>query len=392
MVLDLGDVPLSDALVPGGATREAELLYPLTLVWCQSCSLVQILETVDPTTLYGSEYPYYSSFSPALVEHSRQNVEGIIERTGVGEDSLVVELASNDGYLLQWFAKEGIPVLGIDPAPGPASAAAEKGIPTVCEFFTVDLAEQLIGEGRQADVIIGNNVLAHVPDQNAFVEAMGMLLAPEGLVVMEFPYVRDVVDKCEFDTIYHEHHCYFSVHAVKELFERHGLHLVRVEHLSIHGGSLRVYFSPSDEPDNTVEAFISDELKAGVLEPDYYSQFASDAKQIRSDLRQLLTTLKSDGNRIAAYAAAAKGAILLNFCDIDPSVIDYVVDRNHHKHGWEMPGLSIPIHGPERLRDDTPNYLLILAWNFKDEILQQQSWFADEGGHFIVPIPTPEVV
>lgn len=391
-VLALGEMPLSDGLVPGGSSRDDEPLYPLTLVWCKDCSLVQILETVDPTTLYGSEYPYYSSFSPALVEHAKLNVEGIIRRTGVTEDSLVVELASNDGYLLQWFVKEGIPVLGIDPAPGPAAAAEEKGIPTLSEFFTVELADQLVGEGRFADVVIGNNVLAHVPNQNAFVQAIEMLLSDDGLVVMEFPYARDLIDKCEFDTIYHEHHCYFSVHAVRDLFERHGLNLVRVEHLTIHGGSLRVYFSRSEMPDETVEAFLADELSAGVLKPEYYSGFADDVNEIKADLRDLLVRLTSEGKRIAGYGAAAKGAILLNFCGLDDSLIDYVVDRNHHKHGWEMPGVSIPIHPTEHLRDATPDYLLLLAWNFKDEIVQQQSWFADQGGRFIVPIPTPQVL
>lgn len=391
-VLDLGRLPLSDGLVPGGASREDEPVYPLTLVWCKDCSLVQILETVEPTTLYGSEYPYYSSFSPALVEHARRNVEGIIERTGASEDSLVVELASNDGYLLQWFAKEGIPVLGIDPAPGPAAAAQDRGIPTLCEFFTVELAERLAREGRRADVVVGNNVLAHVPDQNAFVEAISMLLSPEGLVVMEFPYVRDLIDKCEFDTIYHEHHCYFSVHAVQTLFRRHGLELVKVEHLSIHGGSIRVYLSGSDAPDDSVSRFLAEEISAGVLRSGYYEQFASEATRIRSGLRELLERLKRDGKRIAAYGAAAKGAILLNFCGIDDSLLDYVVDRNHHKHGWEMPGVRIPIHPPEHLREETPDYLLILAWNFKDEIVDQQSWFPASGGRFIVPIPAPEVL
>lgn len=391
-VLDLGLLPLSDGLIPGGASRDEEPVYPLTFVWCEECSLAQILETVDPTTLYGSEYPYYSSFSPALVEHARLNVEGIIQRTGVSDDSLVVELASNDGYLLQWFAKEGIPVLGIDPAPGPAAAAEDRGIPTVCDFFTVALADRLVAEGRRADVVVGNNVLAHVPDQNAFVEAISKLLKPDGLVVMEFPYLRDLIDKCEFDTIYHEHHCYFSVHAVRDLFRRHGLELVTVEHLAIHGGSLRVYFSRTQSPDESVAGFIAEEVEAGVLEPGYYERFADDATRIRSDLREMLGGLRAAGKKIAAYGAAAKGAILLNFCGLDETMLDYVVDRNHHKHGWEMPGVALPIHGPDYLKEDPPDYLLILAWNFKDEILEQQSWFSDSGGRFIVPIPSPEIL
>lgn len=391
-VLDLGELPLSDGLIPEGASRDEEPVYPLTFVRCEECSLAQILETVDPTTLYGSEYPYYSSFSPALVEHARLNVEGIIRRARVSDSSLVVELASNDGYLLQWFAKEGIPVLGIDPAPGPAAAAEDRGIPTICDFFTVALADRLVGEGRRADVVVGNNVLAHVPDQNAFVEAISKLLEPDGLVVMEFPYLRDLIDKCEFDTIYHEHHCYFSVHAVRDLFRRYGLELVTVEHFPIHGGSLRVYFSRFDDPDESVDEFLAEEVEAGVLESGYYDRFASDATQVRTDLKDLLAGLKSEGNRIAAYGAAAKGAILLNFCGLDETQIDYVVDRNHHKQGWEMPGVPIPIHPPEYLQEETPDYLLILAWNFTDEIVEQQAWFPAAGGRFIVPIPSPEVL
>lgn len=392
-ILELGNLPLSDGLMPAGSDRGGEIVYPLSLVWCPQCSLVQILETVDPTTLFGEEYPYYSSFSPALVEHARLNVEGIIRRTEVGEGSLVVELASNDGYLLQWFAKEGIPVLGIDPAPGPARAAEERGIPTLCEFFTVPLAERLVAEGRSADVIVGNNVLAHVPDQNEFVRAMALLLAPGGEIVMEFPYVRDLVDNCEFDTIYHEHHCYFSVHAVQRLFRRHGLELVRVEHLPIHGGSLRVFFQhEGGDPDESVQSFLSAEAEARLLEGSYYSEFASRARRIKSSLRALLGRLKAEGASIAGYGAAAKGAILLNFCGVDESMLDYVVDRNHHKHGWEMPGVAVPIGSPDLLRDDPPDYLLILAWNFKDEIMSQQRWFAEQGGEFIVPIPDPSIL
>jgi SAM-dependent methyltransferase len=392
MVLDLGEMPLSDGLMRPGDDRSAEPRYPLTLVWCEECSLVQILETVDPRTLFGSEYPYYSSYSPALLEHSRNNVEGIMRRAGLDEESLVVELASNDGYLLQWFVKEDIPVLGIDPAPGPAEAARARGIETICEFFDIDLARRLAEAGRRADVIIGNNVLAHVPDQNHFVEAIETLLAPSGMVVMEFPYVRDFVDHCEFDTIYHEHHCYFSVTAVRELFKRHDLDLVSVEHLDIHGGSLRVTFERDGEPDESVGSFLVAEREAGLLEPSYYRDFADRAESIRNELVSMLSDLKSRGATVAAYGAAAKGATLLNFCGVGEDLISYVVDRNDHKHGWEMPGSPIPIRGTEALQSDPPDYLLILAWNFKDEIMAQQAWYPEQGGRFIIPIPYPAVV
>ena len=392
LVLDLGLMPLSDGLVQRGFDRTEEERYPLTLVWCPTCSLVQILETVDPTTLFGSDYPYYSSFSPALVEHARANVEGIIQRTGVDEQALVVELASNDGYLLQWFQKEGIPVLGIDPAPGPVASAREKGIDTICDFFTPELARQLVREGKRADVIVGNNVLAHVPDQNLFVAAIADLLSENGTVVMEFPYVKDMIDHCEFDTIYHEHHCYFSLTAAIALFRRQGLEIVSVDRLPIHGGSLRIYASRDGQPDDSVEALLAEERASGLLEATYYQGFSRRAARIRDDLRHLLNDQKRTGARIAAYGAAAKGAILLNFCGVDESVIEYVVDRNSHKHGWEMPGVAIPIDAPERLRRDIPDLLLILAWNFKDEIIEQQAWFADQGGRFIVPIPEPSLV
>lgn len=392
LVLKLGNMPLSDGLMRPDDDRDQETRYPLTLVWCERCSLVQILETVDPRTLFGAEYPYFSSYSPALLEHSRENVERIIARTELDEKSLVVELASNDGYLLQWFAKEDIPVLGIDPAPGPADAARARGIETLCEFFDTKLANELVSNDRSADVIIGNNVLAHVPDQNEFVAAIEILLAPGGIVVMEFPYVRDFIDNCEFDTIYHEHHCYFSVTAVRKLFRRHGLQLVSVEHLDIHGGSVRVTFQRDSSPDGSVGQYLEAERESGLLERGYYLDFADRVEAIRSELVSLLTRLRDEGAEVAAYGAAAKGATLLNYCGVGEDLISYVVDRNDHKHGWEMPGAPIPIRAPDALKASPPDYMLILAWNFKDEIMAQQSWYPEQGGRFIVPIPYPTVV
>jgi SAM-dependent methyltransferase len=390
-VVDLGLLPLSDGLVPAGFDRAREKVYPLTVVFCETCALMQIKETVDPTTLFGAEYPYYSSFSDHLVEHARLNVEGIIERTGVDSNSLVIELASNDGYLLQWFVKAGIPVLGIDPAPGPAAAAETRGVPTLNQFFDVDLARRLVAEDRRPDVIIGNNVLAHVPDLNAFVEAMSILLDDGGTVVMEFPYVRDLIENCEFDTIYHEHHCYFSVSSVTELFGRHGLNLVAVEHLDIHGGSIRVWFDRHGVADAEVREYLGAEREEGMLDAGYYRSFAERVRGIKGDLVRLLDQLAGDGSTIAAYGAAAKGAILVNYCQIGDR-LQYVVDRNIHKQGLEMPGTPVEIVGPSRLADDPPGYLLILAWNFKDEIMRQQSSFAMDGGRFVIPIPRPSVI
>lgn len=386
-VLDLGLMPLSDGLVPEGFDRSLEERYPLTLVRCRACSLLQILETVDPKILFNEDYPYFSSFSPALVEHARLNVAGIIERTGVGDDSLVIEIASNDGYLLQWFTQRGIPVLGIDPAPGPAAAALERGIPTLSTFFDLDTAERLVREGQRADVIIGSNVLAHVPDQNEFVAAMAHLLAPGGTIVMEFPYVRDLIDGGEFDTIYHEHACYFSVTTVRDLLARHGLTLVDVEHLDIHGGSLRVFCRRNGEPGASVERYLAEEDAHRLNDSDYYLGFADRARHIRADLNTYLSQLHEDGARVAAYGAAAKGAILLNYCGVGAGQLEFVVDRNTHKHGMEMPGVAIPVVGTEALATDPPDYLLILAWNFAAEIMEQQRAYASGGGRFIIPIP-----
>ncbi len=391
-ILSLGEMPLADALVGEDRLAGPEDTYPLTVAFCPDCSLVQIRETVPPSTLFGEDYPYYSSFSDALLEHSRANVATLIADLGLGSDDLAVEIASNDGYLLQFFARAGVKVLGIDPAPGPAAAARERGIPTRVEFFDLALARRLRADGTRASVIIGNNVLAHVPDQNDVVAGMAELLADDGVAVVEVPYVKDLVDHCEFDTIYHEHHCYFSVTALARLFRHNGLPLVSVEHLSIHGGSLRCRFARHLDPDPSVEEYLTAEERAGLTRLAYYQEFADRVEEVKRNLRKLLGELKAGGNRIAAYGAAAKGATLLNYTGIGTDVLDYVVDRNVHKQGRYMPGVHLPIRAPEVLVEDRPDYLLLLAWNFKDEIMAQQQAYAAAGGRFIVPIPTPEVV
>jgi SAM-dependent methyltransferase len=391
-VLDLGAIPLTGAFMEPGSNRSLEPRYPLTVVRCLSCSLLQLRETVDPTDLYQQNYPYYSSFSESVLANAHESVDQIMSRKSLDTSSLVVELASNDGYLLQWFAKEGVPVLGIDPAWGPAAAALASGIPTLTDFFDKQLAERLVSCGIRADVIIGNNVLAHVPDQDSFVASIATLLAPDGLAVMEVPYLVDLIDQCEFDTIYHEHHCYFTVGTIRSLFARHGFGLVNVQHLQIHGGSLRVSFERDGRPDDSVSAFISAESERGVGERAYYIDLADRVGSIKEDLVALLWELKSDGARIAAYGAAAKGVVLLNYCGLDEKLIDYVVDLNPHKHGLEMPGVRLPVHPVEHLRLDPPDYLVVLAWNFKDEIMQQQAWYSAQGGRFIIPIPSPAIV
>lgn len=390
--LQLGDLPLSDGFLTEADLAREEDRYPLDVVFCRKCTLVQILETVPPQTLFGDDYPYFSSFTDALLEHSRRNVEGLIERKGLDDGSLVVELASNDGYLLQYYVQRGIPVLGIDPAPGPAHAAEERGVPTLNTFFTVELARQLRADGRRADVLHANNVLAHVEDTNGFVEGIREVLAPDGLAVIEVPYVRDLIDHCEFDTIYHEHLCYFSVHALCALFRRHSLHLNEVERLAIHGGSLRLFVEPVERTGESVRTLLEEERGAGLTEAGYYRDFSARVDGIREELRSLVAGLKQQGARMAAYGAAAKGTILLNSTGIDAGTLEWVADRNTHKQGLYVPGVRIPIVDPSRLLEEQPDYVLLLPWNFRDEILEQQAEYRRRGGKFIIPVPEPEIV
>ncbi len=391
-VLFLGKTPLADRLLTEPMLSEAEPMFPLTLHFCANCGLVQIAECVEPEQLYCEDYPYYSSFSDALLRHSRDNVEELIERRRLGHNSLAVELASNDGYLLKNFIENGIPVLGIDPAEGPAKAAEKAGVETMCVFFTESLAEELASAGRRADVIIANNVLAHVPDLNGFVAGIGVLLKEDGVVVIEVPYVKDLIDHCEFDTIYHEHLCYFSVTALQRLFARHSLSLNDVRRLPIHGGSLRLYVGHREEVSSAVEALLAEERASGVDQIDYYKDFAQRVERIRESLLELLRGLKADGKRIAAYGAAAKGATLINYVGIDTGLIDFVVDRNTHKQGRFMPGKHLPIFPCERLVSERPDYCLLLAWNFADEIMNQQAEYIRRGGRFIVPVPRPRIL
>ncbi|MGE0143139.1 MAG: methyltransferase domain-containing protein [Planctomycetota bacterium] len=391
-VLDLGRMPLSDGLRWKSQLGDVEPRYPLELVFCRDCALVQITTEVPPTVLFGDEYPYFSSFSESLLRHSEANVAALVRDRGLSASSFVLEIASNDGYLLQFFQRRGIPVLGIDPARGPVQAALGKGIPTTHAFFGRDIAAQLVEQGRSADVIVANNVMAHVPDLEGFVDSIARVLKPNGTTSIEAPWVKDLVEHCEFDTIYHEHLCYFSVTAVDRLFRRHGLFLNKVVHLPIHGGSIRYHAGRTAEPDGSVAAMMAMEKQLGVDRPEFYADFAVRVRALRESLRKLLLGLREQGHSIAAYGAAAKGAILLNYVGLGPDVIDFCVDRNIHKQGRYLPGVDIEILAPEELLRRRPDYTLLLPWNLEREIVGQQAEYLAAGGRFVIPVPTPRIV
>jgi SAM-dependent methyltransferase len=390
-VLDLGAMPKSDGLVSDGR-HGREPRYPLRLAYCPDCTLVQLLETPPPDVLFGQDYLYFSSFSPALLDHSRRNALDLIERLGLGPDSLVVEPASNDGYLLKNFVEAGIPVMGVEPAPKQAEAARQAHVPTRSAFFTAQFAEKVRREGLAADLLIANNVLAHVADQNDFAAGVRRILKDDGTAVFEFPYLRDLIEHVEFDTIYHEHQCYFSVTSADALFRRNGLYINDVRRLPIHGGSLRLFVGKTDNRSPTVDHILAEEHALGMDTYAFYETFAQRVADFRTRARALIDGLKADGKRIAAYGAAAKGTIMLNYLGLTARTIDYVVDKNVHKHGKFMPGVGLEVCDPARLTDDRPDYVVILPWNFRHEIIAEQAPYRAGGGQFIVPIPNLEIV
>ena len=392
LVLDMGLLPLANALVGADRLEQPEARYPLQLVYCRRCSLLQVLCCPPPAVLFGQEYPYFSSFSQTYVGHARAYADELIAQRKLDGGDLVVEIASNDGYMLQHFARRGIQVLGIEPAAGPAQAAEKMGITTLQQFFDHGLAEQLVGEGKRADVIVANNVLAHVPDPNQLLTAMAQVLKDDAVAVFEVPYVRDLIDHVQFDTIYHEHHSYFSATSLDKLMGQNGLCMQRIRRIAIHGGGLRFTVGRAGERGDCVQQLLAEESSLGIDTLAYLQPFSHRVETIRAKLRDLLADLAGCGARIAGYGAAAKAAVLLNYVGIGPDKCRFIVDRNVSKQGKYMPGVHIPICSPAELSRRRADYVLLFVWNIAEEIMRQQRAYLDDGGKFIVPIPSPCIV
>ena len=387
--------PLANSYVKADQLNQMEPFYPLHVRVCDACFLVQLEPAATPEVIF-SDYAYFSSYSDSWLAHASAYTDTVTRRFGLNNASRVVEVASNDGYLLQYFAAKGIPVLGIEPAKNVAAAAVQRDIPTLVRFFGEDLARDLAADGKRADLIIGNNVLAHVPELNGFVCGLKILLAPTGVITLEFPHLMRLMEENQFDTIYHEHFSYFSLITIRKLFARHGLAVFDVEELPTHGGSLRIYACHREDTSKPagkrVGDLLSREKKAGFTKLEHYLSFGEQVAGTKRKLLNFLITAKNAGRSVVGYGAPAKGNTLLNYCGVGTDFVDYTVDRSPHKQGRFLPGTHIPIHHPDRIRETRPDYLLILPWNLREEITEQMSYIREWGGRFVVPIPEVKVL
>jgi SAM-dependent methyltransferase len=394
--LSLGNSPLSNAYLSKDDLNKMEPYYPLDVYLCKKCFLVQIEECVTTKTIFSSDYAYFSSYSDSWLQHCKNYTEMMIDRFGFNKDSLVIEIGSNDGYLLQYFKQYNIPVLGIEPASNTAKVAIKKGIPTDIAFFDTSYAQKMAKDNKLVDLIIGNNVLAHNPNLNDFVEALKIALKPGGVITMEFPHLLRLIENNQFDTIYHEHFSYFSFHAVQKLSASHNLELFDVEEIPTHGGSLRIYgkhkHDRSMKVTNRVGNLLEKEKSAGLLELETYYNFRKKVEVTKRRLLEFLIQAKNEGKKIVGYGAPAKGNTLLNYCGIRTDFLDYTVDRSPHKQNKYLPGTHIPTKHPDKIKEDKPDYVLILPWNIKDEIMEQMAFIREWGGKFVIPIPRVMVI
>jgi SAM-dependent methyltransferase len=393
--VDLGMSPLCETYLAPADLNRGETYYPLHVYVCEKCFLVQLEEYESAESIF-SDYAYFSSYSDSWLKHADHYCAKMKSRFALGEKSFVVEVASNDGYLLQYFVQRNVPVLGIEPAANVAKVAVEKGVPTLVRFFGVELARELAAEGRSADLVLGNNVLAQVPDLNDFVEGLKVLLKPEGVLTLEFPHLLQLMELNEFDTIYHEHFSYFSLLTTVCILEAHGLKVFDVEELASHGGSLRVYACRAEALTHPVEPgvqnVIAEEEKAGLSSLAGYGNFARQVRETKLALVDLLLTAAREGKKVAGYGAPGKSATLLHYCGIGKDLIEYTVDRSPYKQGRFLPGTHIPIYSPERIRETKPDYVVILPWNLKNEIMEQLQYIREWGGRFVVPIPKAAIL
>lgn len=388
--VDLGMSPLCETYPSREELDRGEAYYPLHVHVCERCFLVQLGEYEKPGAIFG-DYPYFSSYSDSWLKHCENYCSAMIDRLGLGPESLVTEIASNDGYLLQYFVRQGTRALGIEPAANVAKVASAKGVPTLIKFFGKQLATELADEGRSADLVVGNNVLAQVPDINDFVAGLKTLLKLSGVLTLEFPHLLRLIEHNEFDTIYHEHFSYFSLLTTKRILERHGLRIFDVQELSTHGGSLRVFACRVDgslqQVSPAVERLIAEERRAGLDSLEGYNRFALQVRDTKFEFVEFLLKAARDGKSVSGYGAPGKSATLLHYCGIGKDLIEYTVDRSPHKQGRFLPGTHIPIYHPDRIRQTKPDYVVILPWNLKDEIMQQLEFIRDWDGRFVVPIP-----